>query len=954
MVEGLRGGGITPSLRPLCLLLLAVAAEHQNPTETMLLVLSLDGTLRAVDSRSGKLLWELDGDPMITMSETPTEPTFLPDPQDGSLYVMGSQSFQGLVKLPFSIPELVHAAPCRTSDGLLYTGKKQDSWSVIDAWTGRREQLTGSYSPSSSDVESSLIYIGRKVYTLSTYDMRTRALRWNVTYYHYSAQPLKDTSAYGLTHIAASGEGMLVTADQASGQLLWAQDFSSPVVAVLVWKGDEPYLVPLVGLAQETLRLRFIVGEDGMSRAVPGQQILAGLRPTLYLGKTKSGLYVTKSWAHDRMSVLPKGIVVPQIDGPFTEGVTMQEGKMTRAITPTTKICLGGTTAVDSRCGEPEKLADASAHSTSHLQHWLIVGHHELPPLLHTTLLNFLPIRTPSGTENNAKPRITDLRSYHDSKPPTTWAEWAARVAIAAQQPEPVTLLQGGRLMEQFLLACGSLLLASCVAVLLLYPKAMKQQQQQFQKQLNEALHLLQHASHVTNHDSQTSELSSRGSRSSDSQSAPSIASQASLECSGKTRISGSEGASTGHVIGKISYDPLAILGRGAEGTFVFRGEFEGRPVAVKRVVAECWALADREVSLLRESDDHPNVVRYFCTEHDPQFHYIALELCAATLHQFITDRQFDRRGLDLVSALWQTTTGLAHLHSLNIVHRDLKPHNILISAPGAMGRVRATISDFGLCKKLAVGRHSFSRHSGATGTEGWIAPELLQEDCKENPTTAVDIFSLGCVFYFAMSGGRHPFGEPLQRQGNIFHGHSELDALLQDDCDSLLTRDLVVGMISREAELRPSAEAIAKHPFFWAPIKRLQFLQDVSDRLEKEPQDGVHVCRLENGASEVVYENWKGHIGLPLQTDLRKFRSYNGGSVRDLLRAMRNKKHHYRELPSDVCLALGPIPDGFLSYFTSRFPSLLLHSYHALRSCAHERQFSDYYISQDERDSMS
>uniref|UniRef100_A0A8C4WVG4 Uncharacterized protein n=1 Tax=Eptatretus burgeri TaxID=7764 RepID=A0A8C4WVG4_EPTBU len=130
------------------------------------------------------------------MSETPTEPAFLPDPQDGRLYLMGSQS--GLVKLPFSIPELVHAAPCRTSDGLLYTGKKQDSWSVIDAWTGRREQLTGSYSPSSSsDLESCLIYIGRKVYTLSIYDMRTRALRWNVTYYHYSAEPLEDTSAYG-------------------------------------------------------------------------------------------------------------------------------------------------------------------------------------------------------------------------------------------------------------------------------------------------------------------------------------------------------------------------------------------------------------------------------------------------------------------------------------------------------------------------------------------------------------------------------------------------------------------------------------------------------------------------------------------------------------------------------------------------------------------------------------
>lgn len=31
------------------------------------------------------------------------------------------------------------------------------------------------------------------------------------------------------------------------------------------------------------------------------------------------------------------------------------------------------------------------------------------------------------------------------------------------------------------------------------------------------------------------------------------------------------------------------------------------------------------------------------------------------------------------------------------------------------------------------------------------------------------------------------------------------------------------------------------------------------------------------------------------LVADLRKFRTYKAHSVRDLLRAMRNKKHHYR-----------------------------------------------------------
>lgn len=43
------------------------------------------------------------------------------------------------------------------------------------------------------------------------------------------------------------------------------------------------------------------------------------------------------------------------------------------------------------------------------------------------------------------------------------------------------------------------------------------------------------------------------------------------------------------------------------------RGKFENRQVAVKRVLPECFNLVNREVDMLRESDEHPNVIRYFC-----------------------------------------------------------------------------------------------------------------------------------------------------------------------------------------------------------------------------------------------------------------------------------------------------------------------------------------------------
>lgn len=121
--------------------------------------------------------------------------------------------------------------------------------------------------------------------------------------------------------------------------------------------------------------------------------------------------------------------------------------------------------------------------------------------------------------------------------------------------------------------------------------------------------------------------------------------------------------------VGKISFDANDVLGKGCEGTFVFKGTFEKRNVAVKRLLPECFTLADREVALLRESDAHENVVRYFCTEQDRQFKYIAVELCAATLQEYTEGKVIAdiTNSITMKEVLEQATHGLMHLHSLNI-----------------------------------------------------------------------------------------------------------------------------------------------------------------------------------------------------------------------------------------------------------------------------------------------
>ena len=125
-----------------------------------------------------------------------------------------------------------------------------------------------------------------------------------------------------------------------------------------------------------------------------------------------------------------------------------------------------------------------------------------------------------------------------------------------------------------------------------------------------------------------------------------------------------------GHIrVGKISFNSNEVLGKGCEGTFVFKGTFEERFVAVKRLLPECFTFADREVALLRESDAHENVVRYFCTEQDRQFRYIAVELCAATLQDYTEGEQCQhlRTQITVWEVMRQAAAGLNHLHSLNI-----------------------------------------------------------------------------------------------------------------------------------------------------------------------------------------------------------------------------------------------------------------------------------------------
>ncbi|NXI40918.1 ERN1 endoribonuclease, partial [Galbula dea] len=912
--------------------------------ETLLFVSTLDGNLHAVSKSTGDIKWTLKDDPILQVPVYVAEPAFLPDPNDGSLYILGGKNKEGLMKLPFTIPELVQSSPCRSSDGVLYTGKKQDTWFIVDPKSGEKQTTLSTEAWEGLCPSRPLLFIGRTQYVITMYDTKSRELRWNATFSEYSAPLCEESYHYKMAHFASSGDGLVVTLDKESGEVLWAQNYGSPVVGIYLWHQDSLRRVPHLNLAMETLRYLTFNSQDIhlLKGSYQSMKDFAAtktqLLPALYVGKHAASFYALTSLVHGSVALVPQGITLARIDGPTTDDVTLRESGECE-ITPSTDV----------------KYPQGSI--TLLRNQWLLIGHHELPPVVHTTMLRTFPENLRKTTETII-PRAPPTRTvFDDFLAPSNREEPVVRGEGHSHPdpaPEQLEVYPEAGTWGLVLAGVSTALLGG--GVLFLVVTRLQKQHTVQQQQLEKQIQLLQQQQEMllpgqvsgegVPVEPRAPELRGRSTSQLSQGSSPS----AHLKdlANGMVSLDPAVPAAAEEpdmiVVGKVSFNPKDVLGHGAGGTFVFRGQFDGRNVAVKRLLPECFHLVDREVQLLRESDEHPHVVRYFCTEKDKQFHYIAIELCSATLQEYVESPSFDRRSLDPVSLLHQTMSGLAHLHSLSIVHRDLKPCNILISVPNRHGQIRAVISDFGLCKKLQGGRQSFSLRSGIPGTEGWIAPEVLQEAPKENPTCAVDIFSAGCIFYYVLSAGQHPFGDSLRRQANILSGSYQLSCLQEETHDKLVARELIVAMISPEPQHRPSAPMVLVHPFFWSQEKQLQFFQDVSDRIEKEPTEGPIVSALEAGRQSVVRTNWRMHISLPLQTDLRKFRTYKGASVRDLLRAMRNKKHHYHELPPDVQAALGSVPDGFVQYFTSRFPRLLLHTHGAMRVCARERLFQPYY----------
>src|SRR5438874_5398526 len=204
------------------------------------------------------------------------------------------------------------------------------------------------------------------------------------------------------------------------------------------------------------------------------------------------------------------------------------------------------------------------------------------------------------------------------------------------------------------------------------------------------------------------------------------------------------------------NYQILEEIARGGMGV-VYRARHlaSRRIVALKRVLTyhsdsqQTLARFQREAQAAA-SLDHPNILPiYDVGSTDDGLPYFSMKFAAggSLLHARNFFRHDVRRCVQLILKI---ARAIEYAHSHGVIHRDLKPGNILLDA-----QAEPMLADFGLAKWLdAAGDLTCSLT--VFGTPGYIAPEQA-ETHRATLTAAVDVYSLGAIFFELLSG-RPPF----------------------------------------------------------------------------------------------------------------------------------------------------------------------------------------------------
>jgi len=215
-------------------------------------------------------------------------------------------------------------------------------------------------------------------------------------------------------------------------------------------------------------------------------------------------------------------------------------------------------------------------------------------------------------------------------------------------------------------------------------------------------------------------------------------------------------------------YELLEHIGEGGMGV-VYKAWQKSvkRPVALKMIRAGQLASAVELERFRNEAElvgtlDHTHIVPIFYVgEHEGRLYYTMKLIEGGNLARRIAEfalpdepnvsrHALAERQRKLVRLMVTLARSVNHAHRRGILHRDLKPGNVLLDDDG-----EPHVTDFGLAQRFEG--DTLAEESGViVGTASYMSPEQAVGKTR-GLTTAVDVYSLGAMFYELLTG-RPPF----------------------------------------------------------------------------------------------------------------------------------------------------------------------------------------------------
>ena len=214
------------------------------------------------------------------------------------------------------------------------------------------------------------------------------------------------------------------------------------------------------------------------------------------------------------------------------------------------------------------------------------------------------------------------------------------------------------------------------------------------------------------------------------------------------------------------SYQLQELLGKGGMGE-VYRATHRmlARPAAIKLIRPEMLGAADDETARLavtrfrREAEAAANLRSQHTVElydfgvTDDGTLYLVMEFLEGLDLETLVRRNGPLPAARVIHIMRQVCESLEEAHALGLVHRDIKPANIHLGKVG-LRHDFVKVLDFGLVKEVTnapVG-DSMATVPGqmALGTPAYMAPEMALGETVDG---RADIYALGCVAYFLLTG---------------------------------------------------------------------------------------------------------------------------------------------------------------------------------------------------------